>query len=203
MAINNLPPNIKQLLEKCHASINTRGDLPSYQRKKIYSLFDSDANSNLGHIKRAKLELLCAWKTLHIWENCPFTDHLARELLEISEQCLQEKMTTVELSHKSDSFYFVVDDLIIQGEEYLDAAYAGFACAAAVNAVLYDIDLDLVGIPDQDKEPEDWLACANACDAFSSTKSWKIEESNATKRTEFWQWFLNDAVPLVWNTYSE
>ncbi len=195
--------NIKNILNECNNNLNQRGDLPSYQRQKIYSLFNSNLNKNLGHIKRAKLELLCAWKTLHIWESCPFTDNLARELLEISEQCLQEKMTTVELSQKSDGFYFLVDDLISEGEEYLDAAYAGFACAAAVNAVLYDIDLNLVGIPDQDKEPEDWLACANACDAYSSVRSWKIEESNVPKRREFWEWFLNQAVPSAWNYYPE
>ena len=200
--MNELPRAIEQFLEECYQSIDRRGDLPSYKRQEIYKLIESHSKTeqiNLGYYRRAKLELICAWKTCDRWENCPLTDNLARELLELAEKCLKGEVKKTELEEKSRDFYTTVDNLINEGEEYLNVADAGFACDSAINAVLHDIDLETAGISERKKEPEEWTACFNACNAYSNAKSWKIEDSNVPKRREFWKWFLREAVPKVWN----
>jgi hypothetical protein len=204
--MNTLSKTVKQFLDECRQSIDKRGDLPSSKRKEIYEMIELHSNTkhtNLGHYRRAKLELMCAWKTFDKWEDCPLTDNLARELLELAEKYLRGEVEKIELEKKSSNFYTIVDDLICKGEEYLSIAYAGFACNSAINAVLYDIDFDSAGISEREKEPEDWTACFNACDAYSNAKSWELKDSNISKRREFWEWFLSEAVPAVWNAYPD
>jgi hypothetical protein len=202
--MNEKRKSVKELLQECYDSINDMGDLPSWKRKEIYDAIELHSNKiheNLVYYRRAKLELICAKKNFDKWNNCPLTDELGKELLELAENCLLGKAERKELEEKSNDFYTIVDDLMSEGEEYLVIAYAGFACDAAIKSVLYDIDLDILDTPEIERDPEEWTACFNACNAYSNSKSWKLDELNISRRQEFWTWFLETAIPAVLDSY--
>lgn len=78
------------------------------------------------------------------------------------------------------------------------AAYAGFAYISAVNSVLYDINFDTLSIPEIESDPDDWTACFYASISYCGGATWEEGVGDDLKRREFWQWFLNDAVPALW-----
>ena len=198
--MTTLPTIILQLLNDCQHNIDTRGELSSSERKKIYEKIDelsTEENNNTGYYRRVKLQLACAWKTLDKWE-CQLTDNSARELLELAEQSLKGEVEEQELEEAKDRLYTLAEDLIDEGKQYFMTAYAGFACISAVNAVLYDTDLDTIGTPEIELEPDDWTACFYSCAAYCGGATWEEGIGDDLKRREFWGWFLNEAVPAIW-----
>lgn len=198
--MNTLPTAISQVLENCRQCIDQRGDLSSIDRKKIYEKIDelsAGEHNNAGYYRRVKLELICAWKVLDKWEY-QLTDNSARELLELAEKSLKGEVESQELQDKTNHLYIQAEDLMDKGEQYFMAAYAGFACISAANAVLYDIDLDIIGIPEIEIDPDDWTACFYACAAYCGGATWEEAVGDDLKRREFWEWFLNEAIPAIW-----
>lgn len=198
--MNILPTAILQLLKNCHNSIDTRGELSSVERKKIYEKIEelsAREHKKTGYYRRVKLQLACAWKTLDKWER-QLNNNSARELLELAEKYLKGEVERQELEKKKNYLYTQAEDLMDEGEQYFIAAYAGFACVSAVNAVLYDIDLDTIGIPEIEIEPDNWTACFYACAAYCGGATWEEGVGDDLKRREFWEWFLNEAVPAIW-----
>ena len=190
---------ISETLQKCFLSIDAHGELPAYSRQQIYETIEKDSSPpTSSHYKRAILELKCAKKVLPKWQDCGLTDDSAQKLLELAEESLQGQIDAKYLEQKRDSLYTKTDNLIDEGEEYFTAAYVGFACISAVNAVLYDIDLTTAGTPEIETDPDGWTACFYASIAYCGGATWEEGVGNDAKRREFWEWFLSEAVPTLW-----
>ncbi|MDY6803871.1 MAG: Imm5 family immunity protein [Cyanobacteriota bacterium] len=199
--MNALPEAIKQVLEECRLSFTPRGELPASDRLKIYKKieeFCDRENTNYFHYRMAKLELTCAWKVLNILESGDLTDNSARELLELAEGFLRGEVEEKELEERRSYFYTEAEDLMDNGEKYFTAGYVGFACIAAVFAVLCELDFDIVGKPEIEVDYEDWMACFYASMAYCGGATWEKGVGDDLKRREFWEWFLNEAVPSLW-----
>jgi hypothetical protein len=108
------------------------------------------------------------------------------------------KLESKELEERKNIFYTEVENLMYNGPEYFIAGYAGFACISAVGTVLYDLDFDTLGLPEMENDPDDWTACFNASLSYCAgvTSGEAVEDD--LKRREFWEWFLNEAVPSLW-----
>lgn len=120
-------------------------------------------------------------------------------MLELAEKFLTGgKVEGQELEEKKNYLYTQAEDLMDKGEQYFTAAYAGFACISAVNAVLYDLDLDTTGILEIEIDPDEWTACFYACAAYCGGATWEKGVGDDLKRREFWEWFLSKAVPAIW-----
>ncbi len=201
--MKTVPLPIKQVLEECHSSFTVRGELPASERLKIYKKIEEFcANENPGDFeyKMAKLELTCAWKVLNIWESCDLTDNLARELLELAEKFLQGEAEEKELQEKRNCFYNQADDIMDNGKEYFTAGYAAFACISATRVVLYGFELATFGQPEIEIDHDEWTAAFLANIAYCGSATWGKDAGDDLKRKEFWKWFLDEAVPSLWQT---
>lgn len=198
--MNVLHKDIQYILEKFHSTFDKRGELPAYTRAQLYKqihLFSKNKN-NLAHYLRAKLELSCAWKVLSNWEYCEFDDGSVRALLGMAENFLHGEGELKELEKRKNFLYTDLENVMNKGQEYFVAAYAGFACISAVNSVLYDINLDTLSLPEIENEPDDWTACFLASISYCGGATWEEGVGDDLKRREFWEWFLNEAVPALW-----
>ncbi|AFZ10528.1 hypothetical protein Osc7112_6374 (plasmid) [Oscillatoria nigro-viridis PCC 7112] len=198
--MNTLPISVKQVLEECHSHLDSKGELPASYRGKIYKVIGDcfDNNSQNAHVIRSRLELSCAWKVLGIWESCELTDDSARKLLEMAENFLRNKGDRKTLETFDNFFYDKLENLMDNGQEYFIAAYAGYASSSAISTVLYDINFDTLYRSEIEIDPDDWTACFNASLAYCGGATWEEGVGDDLKRREFWEWFLNDAVPALW-----
>ncbi len=147
----------------------------------------------------AKLELTCAWKVLNIWEDCDLTDTSPRELLELAERFLQGEVEEKELVRIRSYFNTLAEHLMEKGEEYFTASYACFACISAANNALYGFfEFDTDGKPEIEIDYDWWTACFYASMAYCGGATWEKGVGDDLKRREFWEWFLNEAVPSLW-----
>ncbi|MEG4577124.1 Imm5 family immunity protein [Microcoleus sp. N3A4] len=199
--MNALPEAIQQILKEGRSSITERGELPALNREKLYKEFEEFLPTKpkyVAHYWRARLELNCALKVLQNWESCELADSSARQLLYDAEKYLVGELESEKLERKKSLFYSQAEDLMDNGPQYFVAAYAGFACISAVNATLYDLDFDTVGLPEIETEPDFWTACFHASLAYCGGATWEKGVGDDLKRREFWEWFLDDAVPALW-----
>ncbi|MEZ2277234.1 MAG: Imm5 family immunity protein [Microcoleus sp.] len=195
-----LPKAVKEILEEGRSNIDPRGELSPSFRGKLYKIINNfcGSPSQNAHLIRARLELNCAWKVLENWEACELTNDSARKILEMAEEFLRGECDKKTLETTKNFFYTEVENLMNNGQEYFIAAYAGFACISAVNTVLYDVTLDTLGKPDIEIDPDYWTACFSACLSYCGGATWEEGVGDDLKRREFWEWFLNDAVPALW-----
>jgi len=199
--MKTLPEPIAQILEECRSNLTSRGELLASDRLKIYQKIEdflNDENSSDFEYQMAKLELTCAWKVLNILEDCDLTDNSARKLLELAERFLQGEVEEKELQRKIHFCGFQAEDLMENGEEYFTAGYAAFACISAAGTVWYGIDFETAGKPEIEVDPDFWTACYNASLAYCGGATWEKGVGDDLKRREFWEWFLNEAVPSLW-----
>ncbi|MFB8798299.1 MAG: Imm5 family immunity protein [Microcoleus sp.] len=199
--MNALPEAIQQILEDCRSSITERGELPAKNRENLYKKLDKFLPNNpkyVAHYWRAKLELNCALKVLHKWESCELADSSARQLLSDAERYLVGELESEVLRSRKSLLYSQTENLMDNGLEYFVAAYAGFACVSAVNAALYDLKFKTLGLPEIETEPDFWTACFLASLAYCGGATWEEGVGDDLKRREFWEWFLNEAVPALW-----
>lgn len=199
-----LPEAIQQILDECRSSITARGEVPAANREKIYKQLDDflpHPPSYVAHYWRAKLEMNCALKVLHIWESCELTDNTLRELLCEAEKYLMGELDSKQVEQlKERTYHFSpeVENLMENGPEYFIASYAGFACIAAVYAALNDLDFETLGLPEIENDPDFVTASFLASLACCGGAIWEEGVGDDLKRREFWEWFLNEAVPALW-----
>ena len=200
--MKTLPEPIAQILEECRSNLTSRGELLASDRLKIYQKieeFCANENSNDFEYQMAKLELTCAWKVLNILEDCDLTDNSARELLELAERFLQGEVEEKELEERrTDFFYSQAEHLMDNKEEYFTAVYAAFACFSATKVVLSGFELPAFGQPEIEVDPDAWTAAFLASMAYCGGATWEKGVGDDLKRREFWEWFLNEAVPSLW-----
>lgn len=127
----------------------------------------------VAHYWRAKLELNCALKVVQNWDLCELADSSARQLLSDADKFLVGELESEDLRRRKILFYREVEDLMDNGPEYFVAAYAGFACVSAVNAALYDLNFETLGLPEIETEPDLWTACFLASVAYCGGATWE------------------------------
>jgi hypothetical protein len=198
--MKTLPETIAEILEECRSNLTSSGELPASERLKIYQKIEEfSANSRDFEYRMAKLELTCAWKVLNILESCDLTDNSARELLELAERFLKDEVEEKELEkRRTDFFYSQAEDLMDNGEEYFTAGYAAFACFSATIVPLCGFELAAFGQPEIEVDPDAWTAAFLASIAYCGGATWEKGVGDDLKRREFWEWFLNEAVPSLW-----
>jgi hypothetical protein len=199
--MNALPEPIQQILKECRSSITERGELPAKNREKLYQTLDKflpQRSKYVAHYWRARLELNCALKVLQNLESCELAYSSARQLLYDADKYLMGELESEKLERRKNRFYSQAEDLMDNGPEYFVAAYAGFACISAVNAALYDLTFETLGFPEIEIDHDFWTACFLASLAYCGGATWEEGVGDDLKRREFWEWFLNDAVPSLW-----
>jgi hypothetical protein len=200
--MRNLPVPIQEILRASYNDIDERGELSSECRKLIYQKIEEVSlteRQETAHTRRARLQINCAWKTVNKLSESHPEYNLARDILVLSENLLISREEIKGLEVAMNTLHTLLENLMDEGEHKLIAAYAGFACISAANTAIYDIDLDLAGLPEIELDPDEWTACYYACLAYCGGAVWEKDQGDDMKRREFWEWFLRESIPGLWS----
>jgi Immunity protein Imm5 len=193
-------------LSKLNSNIN--GELVLSERKRVWrALRERVVEGNRavrgpGLIRRVKLATLCVQKVLGLWQEVWPEKTGPQQMLVTAEQYLSDSIDFETAWKRVNTFWAELDTLIYEGKN-LTVINVGFAAANTANTALHDEkfnpdDLE-EDIFDDGLDPYEWDASLYASAAYSAGFTWE-DESNATRRREFWEWYLNEAVPSAWES---
>lgn len=196
-----IPSELQKLIAKALESVrhHPQHDLNLGYRQAIWAALESD-NNNSGHKRRAFLANLTVRHVLPIWHQTFPHDDRPQLILAQAEQVIAGSIKKEIAQKDSERFWQEMQQL-----GYNDSTMAftvGCAAAQALNSAIEDEifdpdDIDYNLTDNQDTEGNDasfFAACAYANGPIWQTKSGK---SDSTKRQEFWEWWLTQAVPAA------
>jgi hypothetical protein len=102
------------------------------------------------------------------------------------------------LQRDNGAFHTKVVDLLPQGETAFVAAYAGMTTFSAINTVLHDTNLDLIGQDEKCVDPDDWDVGYCGSLAASGSAIWE-SKGGEDRRRAYWTWYLDSAIPRAWD----
>jgi hypothetical protein len=149
------------------------------------------------------LAILCTRHVLHIWTQVWPENDIPQQLLATTEQYL---LKMIDFDTAWDQWNqlsaplenFSGDDAFIN---------VGFAAAQSLHTALYDElhcpdnTLD-ESLKDDDLDADSWDASYYAAAAYAGGFVWQ-EASSPRRRKEFWEWYLQEAIPAVWASAPE
>jgi hypothetical protein len=121
-------------------------------------------------------------------------------MLKGAEALLDRSTARDRVEADKDSFWVEVENLQSDSpDQRMAATYVGFAAAKTVTRALYDEDFQTIDDreKDDDLDPYMWDADFYAAGAAAGGFPWE-ESSSVARRREFWQWYLEHAVPSAY-----
>ena len=118
--------------------------------------------------------------------------------MEKAEKVFSNEINLNELEKYFLDFKTFLDDKFLLGEKYFRGIYAGFSCWSAVGTVLYDSMLETKETSEITIPPEKWDSSFYSALAISNGVIW-AETGDVEARKNFWNWYLDTAVPDAWN----
>lgn len=160
-----------------------------------------------GHKRRVALASIVTRRVLPIWVREWPTDTKPQTILTEVEQIMKTPRNQVDEDVVSESLarYWEYIDNLIERTRNL-AGIVGLAAVKTLSLALWDdfadsedIDYELLDSDEFTNNDTHFLAAA----AYSGGPPYSIalaQNSDAQKRHEFWEWWLNDAVTAAWNS---
>jgi hypothetical protein len=196
-----IPKELQESIAVAKENIDSFGEPPLKYRIGILKALGNNSltiHENEGYYKRSKLAIKCAFKSIHFWENAYPDDKRPHDLLEKAERVFVNQIDLNELENYYENFKTDLDNIEPEDENNFVPIYAGFACWTAVATVLYDSVWETTAESELDVNPDDWDSSYYSSIAFSGGAVWE-ENVNNKARTDFWNWYLDIAVPDIWN----
>lgn len=145
--------------------------------------------------------MLAAYSTeyvLPIWEqHWPRKD--PHQMLEIAGDYLRRRIEWREAWKSANSFSGGLKNVEDIPEETFHSIYVGYAAVDTLFVALKDEDCEESSTLDRDRDH--WDASFYACGAYAGELPWS-PRSDKNKRLEFWEWYLNDAVPRAYLSFQ-
>lgn len=204
-----IPAELQYAIQDAHRALanHEHGRLLLPYRKRIWAALGQRlieggrAQLGVGLRRRTKLAIRCGELVLNYWKREFPEDETPERLIIYAEQYLNGEMEFRWAWDQQNNFWSVVEDLMSEGKPF-PAIYAGFAATKILATALYDekftpgkIEENLT---EDNLDAESWDVSYWASLAYAGGSHWE-KESSPTRRREFWQWYLNDAVPQAWN----
>lgn len=202
--MNMLPSELSQQLDQAKNRVNADGDLPAVERADIHDLIEALSRKehvDAGYLRRARLALICALKTIELLASVQDVHARAIAVLGKANSALQGTEDLKQLEKENGRLHAAVLDLMNPEGAGLQAIYAGMACFAAVNTVLYDGRLESQRESELKVSPDEWPACFYACIAKAGSASWE-EKGGSSERAAYWNWYLLEAIPKAWDVHQ-
>jgi hypothetical protein len=205
----SLPNILIEELERAKVVVlqHPQHDLALGQRQTIWNLMGSKTDvpdrRNLGYRRRVNLAIQSTRHVLPIWEAIWSEDPTPQRILVEAEQVLNGTTDLEQAWVDRNQFWVYALDLSNTQEAYHTDSFVAFSAVQALTTALTDEIFDPCHIDktltDADIDPEELDASFCAAVAFSRGAVW-TENSDASKRQQFWNWWLEDAVPSAWES---
>jgi hypothetical protein len=98
------------------------------------------------------------------------------------------------------SFRVLLDNVQDVDDGLIYTTYPGFAAADVALTALFDVQIEPEGITDRDLDM--WDAAFYACGASAGEFPW-VASSNASKRREYWLWYLEEYLTIAGQSTAE
>lgn len=208
----SLPKELTQAIENARDAMlrYPQHDIGAGYRHTIWAALGPRADSpqetkSIGLKRRATLAILSTQHVLPLWERARPGDTTPQHILAEAERALNKAVDKQKVWKDRNRYWVQFNDLINENEKNDVIASVGFAAVQALTAALQDerFDPDRIDIhlTDFDIDVEELDASFFAAAAYAHGPIW-APQSSAAKRREFWEWWLKDAVPSVWNAIS-
>lgn len=153
---------------------------------------------NTGHKRRTMLALFTVQHVLPLWEKARPDDDTPRNLLAKVEQILAGMYQSTE--EEFGRFWSYMDGVAAETQG-LPPVGVGYAAASALYTAVADEEFDPSAIDynltDEDVDPYEHDTVFAAAGDYAGGPTW-VPNSDATKRREFWHWWLSEAIPAAW-----
>lgn len=200
------PQSLKNLAEKALEAVHNhpKNDLNLGYRQAIWAEFGPPGDE-FGLKKRTVLAKLTIEKVLPVWESTFPDDNTPGKILNEVRQILDGSLSfsSEDASEHIRDFWEWIED-IEAPDDQLTALDVGFGLVKLITTALFDelfntedIDYDCT---DADVDSYDADCSYYAAAAYSNGTVWD-EDSDDSKRKEFWEWWLKEAVPEAWNYF--
>jgi hypothetical protein len=183
---------------------NSAGELPLYDRRRIWKAFgerekdSSGSPTGAGWQRRCYLAVLCVQHVLPLWQSVYMSDERPQQMLKITDQLMQSAYDSDKALQEQQSFF---DELGDAANENISAACVGYASVQAVTVATVDLDDDNFDPveTDHDLDAYQWDTSYYASMAAAGGDIF-VEGSNVERSVAFWNWFLNQAVPTAYSS---
>jgi Immunity protein Imm5 len=208
-----IPLELAQALQSGQKELakNPKGELTLPWRKRIWMAMGplqkegERALINVGLRRRAELAIMAAKHVLPIWQAAFPGNRGPERMFDIARRYLSGSIDFKAAWESKNRFWGELENLVAQGSESVTAIAVGFAAANAVTTAICDERFDPDNIDpeilDENLEPYEWDVGFYASIAYAKGASWE-PGSDATRRREFWEWYINEGVPFSFNSAS-
>lgn len=201
-----MPQSLEKLIDNALETVHNhpKNDLNLGYRQAIWAEF-GPLGDELGLKKRAVLAKFTIEKVLPIWESTFPDDNTPGKILSEVAQILDGSLSfsSEDASKHVRDFWEWVQD-IAASDNQLTALNVGFGAVKLITTALFDELFDSKNIDynctDADVDSYDADCSYYAAAAYSNGTVWE-EDSDASKRKEFWEWWLKEAVPEAWDSF--
>lgn len=213
-----LPSELSAALRTASTALSQDPDgrLSLPHRRRIRQLFgpflqnDEEQPEGPGYRRRARLSILCVQYVLPVWDaahldandlNTNDTENISpQQMLEVAEGVLAGQVSQQQARQANRRFSSVVEGILMNTPA---AAYVGYASIDAVGVAFHDDDSGASPEEeDDDLTPDEWDDSYRADLAASGGEPGEDNSSNQRRR-EFWQWYLEQAVPQAYESVPE
>lgn len=204
----SLSESLSDLLSKALLAIHNHSnhDLNLGYRQAIWSKLGtnntkSDFLDSVGHKRRALLAISTARKVISIWNKTWPTDNRPSFILAKAEEVINGATDGKKAAKFGDEFWTLLEHHI--GEDNNISIYAGTSAVKALFVAVQDEQFDESNIDyqrtDADVDVYDLDTSYFAAAAYAHGSIWE-PDSDPAKRREFWEWWLQEAVPAAWRS---
>ncbi len=199
-----IPENLKKVIEEAKQELknNPDGELILPIRKKIWAEM-GEYRSEEGKKRRTQLNILCIKYAMPVWDYVQPSVLSPLILLNYLFDCYEGKISWEELMDKGNTYWTEMDDLGNSHPKYQMASLIGYAAIDTLGIARLDTEFgEQDEYPDNldgDFDPYGWDASFYISGAVAGFK-W-IKGASVERRRQFWNWYLDKAVPEAYNAY--
>lgn len=183
------------------------GELSLAARRRIWQRMgplDADPQTGKigeGHLRRARLFVLCTEHVLPIWVSA-YPQHQGPQImLKIAMKVLNASLSRDIAKKARDEFWSELDGWEDdQGYEF-EPQYVGYGSAKAVTAALNDVlfsdDVPQEGETEWEHDPSEWHS-----DFYDSLPYKGNSPQEIARLRDYWLWYLDEAVPAAYESVA-
>jgi len=182
-------------------------DLPLGYRHAIYAKLGPRlevSRNNAGHKRRTVLAFLTVQHVLPLWEKARPHDDTPHQILAKVEQVMSSweagSLDLQSVQREAGEFWTYMDNVALESSGK-DVVEVGYAAVEALHTAVADEEFDPSAIDynltDEDVDAYEHDAAFAATVNYAGGATWE-PDSDATKRREFWSWWLTSAIPAAW-----
>jgi hypothetical protein len=198
--------SLDEVIEKALTAVgrHPKHDLDLGYRHAIWANLESATDKTIqgktvGARRRLLLAILSARKVLPLWEKVEPYDKTPHQCLAKAERSMFEDIETLQ-----DDYIAAIS--ILDNLPYEPTLMAGYSAVKTLATAIWDERFNVneidYSLTNEDLDPDYTDSALFASCAYADGSIWE-EGSNPNKRRRFWEWWLIEAVPKAWHSFSD